>query len=105
MVSTGGGGIPVMRVDGRLQGVEAVIDKDRASALLAAELGVDLFVISTDTDYVLPELKKPDQSPLTRVTAAQLEEHYPRTDTFPRATWGRRWSRCCASCRAEAGKQ
>src|ERR1039458_688578 len=42
VVSTGGGGIPVMRVHGRLQGVEAVIDKDRASALLASQLRVDL---------------------------------------------------------------
>ena len=59
VVSTGGGGIPVMRVNGRLQGVEAVIDKDRASALLATQLGVDLFAISTDTDYVYLNYKKP----------------------------------------------
>ena len=74
VVSTGGGGIPVMRVDGRLQGVEAVIDKDRASALLAAELGVDLFAISTDTEYVFLNYKKANQTPLTYVTAAQLEQ-------------------------------
>ncbi len=52
VVSTGGGGVPVVSEHGALQGVEAVIDKDRASALLAAELGVDCFIISTDTDYV-----------------------------------------------------
>ena len=61
MVSTGGGGIPVVSVNGVLQGVEAVIDKDRASALLAAELGVDLFAISTDTDYVYLNYKRPGQ--------------------------------------------
>ncbi len=76
VVSTGGGGIPVMRVDGQLQGVEAVIDKDRASALLASQLGVDLFAISTDTDYVYLNYKKPDQTPLTYVTASQLEEYH-----------------------------
>ncbi len=64
VVSTGGGGIPVMRVNGGLQGVEAVIDKDRASALLASELGVDLFAISTDIEYVFLNYKKPDQTPL-----------------------------------------
>ena len=73
VVSTGGGGIPVMRVNGRLQGVEAVIDKDRASALLASQLRVDLFAISTDTEYVFLNYKKPNQTPLTYVTAAQLE--------------------------------
>ncbi len=87
VVSTGGGGIPVMRVDGRLQGVEAVIDKDRASALLAAELGVDLFAISTDTEYVFLNYKKPNQSPLTRVTAAQLE-HYLQEGHFPPGNMG-----------------
>jgi carbamate kinase len=55
--------------------VEAVIDKDRASALLAAGLGVDLFVISTDTDYVYLNYKRPDQQPLMLVTADELEKH------------------------------
>ncbi|MGB7553552.1 MAG: carbamate kinase [Candidatus Korobacteraceae bacterium] len=87
VVSTGGGGIPVMRVDGRLQGVEAVIDKDRASALLAAELGVDLFAISTDTEYVFLNYKRPNQSPLTRVTAAQLER-YLQQGHFPPGNMG-----------------
>ena len=87
VVSTGGGGIPVMRADGRLQGVEAVIDKDRASALLAEELGVDLFAISTDTEYVYLNYKKPGQTPLTRVTASQLEKHY-REGHFPPGNMG-----------------
>ncbi len=47
VIACGGGGIPVVWRDGQLQGVEAVIDKDRASALLASCLGVDLIVIST----------------------------------------------------------
>jgi carbamate kinase len=70
-----------------LRGVEAVIDKDRASALLASELGVDLFVISTDTDYVYLNYKKPGQTPLTRVTAAELEEHH-RAGHFPPGNMG-----------------
>ncbi|MGC2108492.1 MAG: carbamate kinase [Candidatus Korobacteraceae bacterium] len=89
VISTGGGGIPVIRVDGQLQGVEAVIDKDRASALLACELKVDLFAISTDTDYVYLNYKKPDQIPLTSVTASQLQQyllagHFPPGNMGPK---------------------
>lgn len=87
VVSTGGGGIPVMRVGGQLQGVEAVIDKDRASALLASELDVDLFAISTDTDYVYLNYKKPGQQPLTSVTAAELERYH-RAGHFPPGSMG-----------------
>ena len=87
VVSTGGGGIPVLREGGKLRGVEAVIDKDRASALLATELGVDLFAITTDTDFVYLNYKKPGQVPLRRVTASQLEE-YARAGHFPPGNMG-----------------
>jgi carbamate kinase len=87
VVSTGGGGIPVMRVQGHLQGVEAVIDKDRASALLACQLGVDLFAISTDTEYVYLNYKKPNQTPLAYVTASQMEAHL-RYGHFPPGNMG-----------------
>ena len=76
VVACGGGGIPVVRENGDLHGVEAVIDKDRASDLLASQLGVDVFAISTDTDYVYLDDKKPTQRPLTRVTASDLRQHY-----------------------------
>lgn len=75
VVACGGGGIPVAWQDGKLRGVEAVIDKDRASALLASRLGVDLFVISTDTDFVYLDYKKPTQRPLTEVHADELTGH------------------------------
>jgi carbamate kinase len=76
VVACGGGGIPVVRENGSLHGVDAVIDKDRASALLASQLGVDVFAISTDTDYVYLDYKKPTQRPLLCVTITELEEHY-----------------------------
>src|SRR5579859_966997 len=76
VIACGGGGIPVVRQNGDLHGIEAVIDKDRASALLASQLGVDEFAISTDTDYVYLDYKKPTQRPLTRVTASDLQQHY-----------------------------
>ncbi len=87
VVSTGGGGIPVMRRNGQLFGVEAVIDKDRASALLAVQLEVDLFAISTDTDYVYLNYRKADQVPLMRVTTAEVE-HYHRAGHFPPGNMG-----------------
>lgn len=76
VVACGGGGVPVVRANGGVAGVEAVIDKDRASALLAAKLGVDVFAISTDTDFVYLDYKKPTQRPLTRVTASEMARHY-----------------------------
>jgi carbamate kinase len=88
VVACGGGGIPVVRdAEGMLRGVEAVIDKDRASALLAAEIGVDLFAISTDTDYVYLDYKKVTQRPLERVTAGEMTEHF-RAGHFPPGNMG-----------------
>src|SRR5437868_11133569 len=87
VVCCGGGGIPVLRANGTLQGVEAVIDKDRASALLAIKLGVDVFAISTDTDYVYLDYKKPTQRPLLHVTGGELEEHH-RAGHFPPGNMG-----------------
>ncbi len=87
VIACGGGGIPVIWKDGRLEGVEAVIDKDRASALLASRLGVDRFVISTDTDYVYLDYKKVTQRALREVTAAELEQ-YLRAGHFPPGNMG-----------------
>jgi carbamate kinase len=87
VIACGGGGIPVVRSNGSLQGIEAVIDKDRASALLAARLRVDVFAISTDTDYVYLDYKKPAQKPLKGTTCAQLKEHY-KAGHFPPGNMG-----------------
>ena len=75
VVAAGGGGIPVVRTSAGLQGVEAVIDKDRVSALLASRLGVDCFVISTDAECVYVDYRKPTQRALRRVTAAEMAGH------------------------------
>jgi carbamate kinase len=75
VIGCGGGGIPVVRQNGQLRGVEAVIDKDRASALLASLLGVEIFAISTDTDYVYLNYKTTIQERLTAVTATEIEAH------------------------------
>ena len=67
--------------------MEAVIDKDRASAVLASQLGVDLFAISTDTDYVYLNYRKPNQSPILHATASELAIHY-RAGHFPPGNMG-----------------
>ncbi len=73
VICAGGGGIPTMYdADRRLQGVEAVIDKDLASALLAEELDADLLVIATDVDGVYTGWGTPDQHRLGRVTPEEL---------------------------------
>jgi carbamate kinase len=87
VIACGGGGIPVIRTNGLLYGVEAVIDKDRASALLASLLGVDVFAISTDTDYVYLDYKKPAQRRLELVNADEMAEHY-NAGHFPPGNMG-----------------
>ena len=87
VIAVGGGGIPVVRRGPAFQGVEAVIDKDRASALLAARLETDSFVIAMEAERVCLNYRKPDQRPLGRVTAAELEGYY-RDGQFPPGTMG-----------------
>jgi len=87
VIAAGGGGIPVIRSGGVLHGIEAVIDKDRTSALLALGLGADIFVISTDEDFVYLDYRRPTQRALTYVTAAELEACY-RAGHFPPGNMG-----------------
>jgi carbamate kinase len=76
VVACGGGGIPVLEDNSdNLQGVEAVIDKDLASSLLARDLQADLFVISTGVEKVAINFNKPDQKWLDRVSLPELR-HY-----------------------------
>lgn len=77
VISTGGGGIPVVRsADGELHGVEAVIDKDFASALLASKLGADLFLISTAVEKVALNFNQPDEKWLDEINLAQAKQYH-----------------------------
>ena len=77
VVAVGGGGIPVIEDEhGMLQGVYAVIDKDRASSLLAAELKADLFLISTAVDKVAINFNQPDQKWLDKMTLSEAKKLY-----------------------------
>lgn len=76
-VVCGGGGIPVVRREGRLRGVDAVIDKDRASAVLAAELEAERLLILTDVPAVKRAFGTPDEEELRELSAQQAEELLP----------------------------
>jgi carbamate kinase len=78
VICAGGGGVPTMydpNAERTLIGVEAVIDKDLASELLAREVGADLFVMVTDVDGVYAGWGTPDQRKLDRATPAELRAH------------------------------
>ncbi len=76
VIAVGGGGIPVIRDDqGNLRGTNAVIDKDRASSLLAQMLRADLFVISTGVEKVALNYNKPDQRFLDQMTLAEAQQY------------------------------
>jgi len=76
VISTGGGGIPVIRNEhGDLEGVAAVIDKDFGSSLLAQNVGAELFVISTAVEKAALNYGKPDQKWLDRLTKAEAKKY------------------------------
>jgi carbamate kinase len=76
-VACGGGGIPVARRDGRLAGLDAVIDKDRASSLLARELGADRLVILTDVPALYRGFGTDRQEEVREVAADEAEALLP----------------------------
>jgi carbamate kinase len=87
VIAAGGGGIPVVRRDGHLAGVEAVIDKDHASALLARQLGITTFIISTDEERVYLNYKRPYQQALDRLAASEAQA-YLEAGHFPPGSMG-----------------
>ncbi len=97
VIAAGGGGIPVARgADGRtLHGVEAVIDKDLCSGLLARELEAELLIIATDVDAVYVDWGQPGQRALRQVTPDELE-----VQAFPPGTMGPKVAAACAFARA-----
>ena len=74
IIAAGGGGIPVVRRDRRLVGVEAVIDKDLAAGLLARTIGWTHLVIATDVPQVAVDFGKPSQRFLDRLTLADAKK-------------------------------
>jgi len=96
-IAVGGGGIPVLkRPDGSLEGAIAVIDKDKASSLLATQLQADLFLISTSVEQVYLNFGKPNQMALTDVRLSELrryeaEGHFKAGSMLPKIVAVRRF--------------
>lgn len=90
VIAAGGGGIPVVRrADGRLEGVEAVIDKDLAASLLAQSVGAELLLISTAVPQVAINYGKPNQQDLSSLTLQEArrylsEGHFPPGSMGPK---------------------
>ena len=88
VIAAGGGGIPVGRDEtGQLYGIEAVIDKDRASALLALEIEADELIILTGVDQVSLNFGKENEEKLKEISLSQAEE-YIATGQFPKGSMG-----------------
>lgn len=90
VVCAGGGGVPIVRRQDELLGVEAVIDKDRASALLAKELHADVFAMLTDVDAVYVDYGKPTQRVLRTISPAELAGY-----AFPAGSMGPKVESAC----------
>ena len=91
VVCTGGGGIPVLRrEDGSMMGIEAVIDKDAASALLARQLGADALLLLTDVDAVYRDFGTDQAAPVSELTAAEA-----RALTMPAGSMGPKLLAAC----------
>jgi len=97
VIAAGGGGIPVARqadsgaLHGRMQGVEAVIDKDACSSLLARQLGAELLIIATDVEAVYLDFGQPTQRRIGHVTPAALA-----AAPFPSGSMGPKVEAACA---------
>ncbi len=93
VIAVGGGGIPVVEDEAGLSGVEAVIDKDHASRLLANDIGAELLVISTDIEKVVLNFGTTEEIPLDMMTVAEAnryldEGHFPAGSMGPKVRAG-----------------
>jgi len=87
VICCGGGGIPVVRKERKFRGVEAVIDKDLASSVLAQEIKADIFVIASDVEGAGINWGKPDQKMLRKVPLAEMGK-YVSEGQFPAGSMG-----------------
>jgi carbamate kinase len=91
VVCAGGGGVPVIRDEtGQLRGVEAVVDKDLTSAVLAEALDADALLVLTDVPAVMADFGTPAQAPITRATPSAL-----RRQGFPPGSMGPKVEAVC----------
>ena len=101
VIACGGGGIPVVDRAGALRGVDAVIDKDRASALLARGLGAKRLVVLTDVPAVLREFGTPREEEVRRLSAAEAQALVPE---LAEGSMGPKVQACVEFVRATGGE-
>ena len=94
VVAAGGGGVPVVREGGELRGVEAVIDKDLAAALLAATVDAEVLVIATDVSHAVLRFGRPDAESLGRVAVSEMRS-YLREGHFGSGSMGPKVEAAC----------
>jgi len=87
VICCGGGGIPVVRKERKFRGVEAVIDKDLASSVLAQKIKADIFVIASDVEGAGINWGKADQKMLRKVPLVEMEK-YVQQGQFPAGSMG-----------------
>ncbi|MBW1608861.1 MAG: carbamate kinase [Deltaproteobacteria bacterium] len=87
VICCGGGGIPVVRKERRFSGVEAVIDKDLASSVLAREINADIFIVASDVEGAAVDWGKPEQRILRKVALSEIKE-YVEAGHFPEGSMG-----------------
>ena len=75
MIACGGGGIPVIDEDNAYKGIDAVIDKDSTSALLARVLDADVLMVLTAVDYVAINFNQPNMKSLERINSKELKQY------------------------------
>jgi len=104
VIAAGGGGIPVQRAaDGTLSGVDAVVDKDRASALLAHLIDADELLILTGEERIAINYRKPDEKRFDRMTLAECER-YMAEGQFPKGSMGPKIEAACDFLRRGGSK-
>jgi len=87
VIAAGGGGIPVIKHQGALKGIDAVIDKDRAAAVMARDIEAQLLIILTSIEKIALDYSKPTQKNLDRLTLAEAEQ-YLADGHFPPGSMG-----------------
>ena len=104
VICAGGGGIPVIENNGKIEGVAAVIDKDYASAKVAELVNADILIILTAVDNVYINFNKPEQKKLENVTINEMEE-YLNTDYFAKGSMYPKVNACVKFLSHSKGKK
>lgn len=87
VIAAGGGGVPVIRTEHGYKGIEAVVDKDLASQVLASSIDIDLLVMLTDVENVAINFGKPEQKDLSEISVTEAKR-YLREGHFPPGSMG-----------------